>query len=287
MPTSTVPYFPQRTVSGPDGEQVPVSCIKSITLEPKATTGINASTTSNTSATSATSTTTSPPCSLILNLTNLVAYFPFDNGSILDSGPNSLTSTITGQTQITGERNQGFSFIGTTTSYFQVSGLTSLGTVNLPFSIALWIKPTNLSGSFVHVSRNAAGDGWCLPFIGFTSSNLVATQVWDGSTAQYTLGPLLTRNTWTHVVQTFSVTNGLKLYVSGSLYNTTSGITQYSASGSSMYMSAGGTAQVISNPTSCTSTGVLGLNSYSGGVDELRIYSRELTANDVCALFYY
>lgn len=147
----------------------------------------------------------------ILNDAKLVAYFPFDSGSLIDVGPNMIGATAAGQTTITGKRNQALSFTGNgATSYFQMGGLTALGTSNSAFSIALYINPAVLYGSVVHVSMFASGEfrsltlplcyltssdhilgtsGWCLPFVGFTNSQELAVQVWNSTFAVYALGP--------------------------------------------------------------------------------------------------
>ncbi|CAF0817018.1 unnamed protein product [Adineta steineri] len=221
----------------------------------------------------------------IMNDATLVTYFSFDSGSLVDNGPNMLSGTAVGQTTISSVRNQALSFTGNAaTSYFQVAGLTALGTTNASFSFALYIKPTVLYGIIVHVSMDPSGtNGWCMPFIGFTSSEYLAVQVWDGSTMRYVLGPILTVDTWTHVVQTFSITNGLKLYINGTLYSSASNVTAYSASGVSNYLTIASTltASISSN---CLPNGVLDLDSYNGGVDELRVYNKELTSEDVYTL---
>ncbi|CAF1024927.1 unnamed protein product [Adineta steineri] len=221
----------------------------------------------------------------IINDATLVTYFSFDSGSLVDNGPNMLSGTAVGQTTISSVRNQALSFTGNAaTSYFQVAGLTALGTTNASFSFALYIKPTVLYGIIVHVSMDPSGtNGWCMPFIGFTSSEYLAVQVWDGSNMRYVLGPILTVDTWTHVVQTFSITNGLKLYINGTLYSSASNVTAYSASGVSNYLTIASTltASISSN---CLPNGVLDLDSYNGGVDELRVYNKELTSEDVYTL---
>ena len=95
----------------------------------------------------------------ILNDATLVAYFPFDSGSLIDVGPNMISGAAAGQTTIAGMRNQALSFTGNgATSYFQMSGLTALGTSNSAFSISLYINPTVLFGSIVHVSMFASGE---------------------------------------------------------------------------------------------------------------------------------
>ena len=126
-----------------------------------------------------------------------------------------------------------------------------------------------------------------MPFIGFTSSHQLTVQVLNNTVPINTIGPILTVNTWTHIAQTFSITNGLKLYVNGSLYSSISTITTYVASGSQNYLTIASTLTASLAPQYCTSTGVLGMASYNGAIDELRVYSRELTAEDVCTLSRY
>ena len=109
-------------------------------------------------------------------------------------------------------------------------------------------------------------------------------QVWNSTFAVYALGPILTINTWTHVVETFSLTNGLRLYVNGTLYASVPGISTYLASGVQNYLTVASTLTASIQTTFCTSTGVLRLGSYNGAVDELRVYNRELTAEESCTL---
>ncbi len=104
----------------------------------------------------------------ILEEATLSAYFRFDSATFLsDSGPNSL-STVGQSISLVSTRHslQAISFSGSTSSYFQVSDVTSLGITNRPFSISFWIRPQSLSGVLVHVSSNASGIGWCMPFLG-------------------------------------------------------------------------------------------------------------------------
>jgi hypothetical protein len=117
----------------------------------------------------------------------------------------------------------------------------------------------------------------------------VAIQVWGGSTARYVLGPILPLNAWTHVVQTWSSSNGLSLYINGALYAQDSTVTAYAASGVADYLTLASTLQAIPYPVNgCSTTGVLGgLGYYNGLLDELRVYSRELSALEVCALAQY
>jgi hypothetical protein len=94
---------------------------------------------------------------------------------------------------------------------------------------------------------------------------------------------------WTHVVQTWSSTNGLSLYINGVLYAQNSTVTAYISSGVPDYLTLASTLLAIPYPLfGCSTTGVLaGMGYYNGSIDELRVYSRELSALEVCALAKY
>jgi hypothetical protein len=81
----------------------------------------------------------------------------------------------------------------------------------------------------------------------------------------------------------------MSLYIDGALYATDSTILNYAASGAPDYLTLASTLEAIPYPTSgCSTTGVLGgLGYYNGSLDELRVYSRELSALEVCALAKY
>lgn len=221
----------------------------------------------------------------ILDGATLVAYFPFSSGSLQDSGPNYLTGTATsGVTTFTGHANQALSF-GPSNNYFTVGSLVALGTSDKAFSFSLWLKPTASTGvgTIVHVASGTNGytngvTAWCVPFMGFDSSNRLIVQVCNGI-AVSVVGPTLTLNVWTHVVQTFSTTNGVTLYVNAAQVGTT-GTTSYTASGVSNYILLG---HYGSSGSSCAA-GSVSAGQFTGAIDEFRIYSRELSASDVCVL---
>ncbi|CAF3019122.1 unnamed protein product [Rotaria sp. Silwood2] len=216
------------------------------------TTTVTATTTSTTTTTLTTTTTsitttsftTTTTCSPIFaSSLGLVAYFALDSSpSYLTDVNATLTATAASVTNVPGERNQCLSFTGTMNSYFQVSNLVSLGSSTTPFSIALYISPNVLSGTLVHISKYQN-----------------AIQIWGGSTAKYVLGPIPPLNSWTHVVQTWSPTNGLTLYINGALYAQGSTFLTYGASGVSNYLTLASTLQAIPYPANgCSTTGVLG-----------------------------
>ncbi len=213
----------------------------------------------------------------------MATYYNFNNNlTLTDFGPNSLPSTEQNVSFVSsGNASYAMSF-NNSAAYLQIANLTSLGVGNKPFSIALWIRPHSLSGTLVFVSQTAIGSMWCIPFVGFANNGSIVAQMWTGS-AQYVFGPVLsTCSVWYQIVETWSSTNGLRLYIDNVLVSSNPSVTAYSASGASDYVTVG------NRPSSgCTAGGMIGLpTAFYGDIDDFRVYSRELTAADVCALYY-
>ena len=100
----------------------------------------------------------------ILAEATLIAAFTF-NGNLLDSGPNRLTGTSPTSFSNAGRLGQALQ-LTTTSSLFQMSGLTPSMTSSQPFSISLWLKPqVTLGGSSVLV---LSATNWCMELFGFT-----------------------------------------------------------------------------------------------------------------------
>ncbi len=199
-----------------------------------------------------------------------------------DAGPNNLLSTSQNVNFISsGQISGAISFNGNT-SYFQIDDLTGLGVVNQAFSISLWIRPYALAGTIVFVENGTVGSLWCIPFIGFASNGSLVAQMSSGG-VQSIFGPVLsTSSIWYHVVQTWSSTNGLQLYVDNVLVAASTTTVSYSAS------SMSNNIKVANWPNNACTAGAIGPQlAFYGDIDEFRVYSRELTANDVCVLYFY
>lgn len=218
----------------------------------------------------------------------LMAYFPFNSGSILtDFGPNSV-STIGSSYSIlsSGRSLQAISFAGTASSYFQASGFSPFSINNQPFSISLWIQPQTRSGSLVHLATASNGVGtWCLSFLGFAFNGTLVAQIYDGSSVPAVVAPTLTplSPSWTHIVQTWSSTNGLRLYINNILVASRSSATTFVATSTRPNFIT--LANGLSGSGICATGSIGALGPYQGAFDDFRIYSRELTATDVCTLF--
>jgi hypothetical protein len=174
---------------------------------------------------------------------------------------------------------EGVTFSGSQTSYIQASGFSSLGTTGNAFTLALWVKPTATAGILVNVANQSSGSpGWCTPFIGFNSSGQVVAQVWSGSTDVAATSPsALTTGTWTHIAETYSTADGVRLYINGTEVASTAAT--YSASGSADYIDWG------ANQTgNACALGTITNAAYSGGMDLMYVYNAELTAAQVATL---
>ncbi|CAM4802336.1 unnamed protein product [Rotaria magnacalcarata] len=216
----------------------------------------------------------------ILNDASLITHYPFD-GSVVDIGPNTITATTTvqgnsGISWVMGKVNQAINF-NASNSYFQSCGFWALGQ-NQPYSIALWINPSSLGGTLFHLSTDATGSGaWCLPMIGFSSNGSIVSQTWNGNTF-VVIAPIPPINSWTHIVQTWSSTNGLRLYINGGLYGSVN-VPVFAAGGASMCVLLGNSGLGIN-----CQTGQILMGPYSGAIDEFYVYNRELLASEVCPL---
>ena len=215
----------------------------------------------------------------ILRDATLTAYFSFDGNSIRDQGPLSINGSVAGNTSfVAGRQAEALQILDVPDSYLTVQGLVLLGRNDQSYSFSIWINPTVLrKSSIIHLSSLPNGTGWCMPMIGLSNTSRLITASWGGVFVQVT-GRVVPANTWTHVVATYSLLSGLCLYVNGTLSNVSTPFS-FQASGTQNYL-------YIWNPLADIHCGSLPEMSgkYAGAIDELRVYSRELSAGDILAL---
>ncbi|CAF3933455.1 unnamed protein product, partial [Adineta steineri] len=219
----------------------------------------------------------------ILDDATLVGYYSMDCLSYpsWDSGPNQITGVAIGLTSGDGGRIGQSYLFNTTSSYFQMTGLVLLGQSYSPFSFAMWLRPilsVTSGGTILHISSNANGTGWCIPFIGLSLQGQLLALGYNGSSTDQIIGPVLVVGQWVHIVETYSQLNGIRLYINGILYGQTNAYF-YGASGVPMTATLG---QPLKG-TGCLHGGVQAGN-YRGDIDEFYIYSRELSQTDITTL---
>ena len=215
----------------------------------------------------------------ILRDATLTLYYSFDGNSTTDEGPLGINGSLVGNTSfVPGRQSQALQIRKVSDSYVAARGLVLLGRHDQSHSFSIWIKPTvtNIS-SILHLSSSSNGGGWCLPMLGLTIAGRLISASWDGSIHRV-LGPVVAANSWTHAAVTYSRENGLRLYANGSLSNASSPFS-FVASLTSDYLFVGSPLTAISHGSWTDING-----QYSGVVDELRVYSRELSLVDIASL---
>lgn len=219
----------------------------------------------------------------VLNDATWVAHLSFDGSTLLDSGPLLINGTGASYSYTASGRLNDAITLSTSSSYVQITGLRRIGQNGWPYSVAIWVNPTNLAGgTIMHLSSRLDGDqpgAWCLPIMGLTSLGEIAINSWNGSNLPIT-GPAIPLNTWTHVVATYSSTNGEQLYVDGTLRSSVGGYI-FLAGWVPMTITLGSS---LLGTNSC-STGTIKMGQFHGSLDEFYVYSRELTASEVTTLF--
>ena len=216
----------------------------------------------------------------ILYAATVVARLSFDGSTLLDSGPLLINGTGTNYSYTPSGRVNAALTLSGLPSYVQVSGLRRWGTNNWPYTVAVWINAANVAGgTIMHLSSQADGrPGWCIPIIGFTSTGQISINSWNGSIVPIT-GPPVPSSVWTHVASTYSPSNGLRLYVNGTLRGFVGGY-NFISSGTPMILTLGNS---LLGTTSCV-TGGIQMGQYYGSLDELYVYARELTALEISTL---
>ena len=218
----------------------------------------------------------------ILADATLVGYYSMDCLSYIswDSGPNQINGiAVDVETGDGGRIGQSYLF-NSVSAYFQVTNLLLLGQSYSPFSFVMWIRPISISngGTILHLSRNTNGTGSCAQLIGINSFGQIVVNGFNSTGLVSIVGPTLTVGQWTHIVETYSQTNGTRLYVNGLLYGYSSP-SIYAASGMPMTVTLG---QPL-NGTACNS-GAIQSGYYQGQIDEFAIYSRQLSQVDITTM---
>lgn len=223
----------------------------------------------------------------ILERATLVAKFTFDGGSpLVDQGPNFVLANASNYALVSGVNQQAISFTNASSSYFQASSFAALGIQNQPFSFSLWVQPQTLVGTLVQMLNDTSGASSCTAFLGFASNGSLIAQVRTNTSYVAVSYQNLPLNSFTHIVQTWSSTIGLRLYINSNLVGSTSATSYWSPSSWVNYVTLG---SCLNGCTACAATAgnQISPGSFSGAIDSFQVFSRELTASDVCTLFIY
>ena len=174
----------------------------------------------------------------VLEDATLAACFLFDNANPYgDSGPNGLLNSPVSTTILSsGYAGQAISFNGS--SFLEISSFTGLGISNQSFSTALWVRPRSTLGTLVHVSAisQTAPVGVYLLLVLLRNGSVVVNS-YSGSGGVTLMGPSIPMSSvWSHLVQTWSLSNRLRLYINSVLIASSSASLPYAASGVSNFV---------------------------------------------------
>ncbi|OGK19984.1 hypothetical protein A2866_06240 [Candidatus Roizmanbacteria bacterium RIFCSPHIGHO2_01_FULL_39_8] len=140
------------------------------------------------------------------------------------------------------------------------------------FTISAWLKTANLATDMGALEKPYAGPGCYRSYVLGTNNGSWTVGTTNGSSTYYNATDTvsLTANEWTHVVGTFDGSN-IKLYVNGILKATTA------ASVTVLYDSD----PLLIGAVSCDGTGGPTQGYWNGLIDEVKIYSSALTADQI------
>jgi len=199
-------------------------------------------------------------------LTNgLVAYYPF-NGNANDASGNGLNGIVYSATLAPdrfGNADSAYSFTGSSSCYISVSSTAALNlTTNL--SITFWMNRTPVSSAGAIICKGDSEDAYSVGFDGnniqFAKQNVVFLCKTASGAA--------TTNVWIQVVCTLNGTNAC-IYLNG----------QFNTNGTGVTLGTGTGALTIGTIRSGTPV------SYSGYLDDIRIYNRPLSSTEVAQLY--
>jgi hypothetical protein len=120
--------------------------------------------------------------------------------------------------------------------------------------------------------------------LGFASNGAIVAQVLTSSANIVTAtGPVLpVSSSWIPAIQTWSSTNGLKLYVNNTLVSSVTASTFLASGTTPNYLTLGNCLSGCGG--GCSNGLVASPGPFIGAIDDFRVYSRELTSIDVCTL---
>ncbi len=211
----------------------------------------------------------------IINVGNLTAYYPFNNGSSADTGGNNYNATATATTNVNNRFNQAnsaFSFNGSSSSVTIAAptGQTILGNGQNK-SISLWFKRSSLTSKGMLIGYQQATPGNWNPLAYIGSDGVLRGWMYQGGSFPWSSGTSIDTN-WHHLALVYT-TNTQTAYLDGAQVATMNGALNPGAS-NIIYIGNGYANTIAGISTS-------GNQPFSGVIDEVRFYNAALTLTDI------
>ena len=215
----------------------------------------------------------------IIDISNLTAYYPFNNGSSADSSGNNYVATSSATTSAANRFNQpnsAFSFNGTSSvvTIAAPTGQTILGNGRNK-SISLWFKRSSTTSKGILIGYQQASPGNWNPLAYIGSDGVLRGWMYQGGVAAWTSNITIDTN-WHHLALVYT-TNTQTAYLDGSQVATMNGALSPGAS------------NIIQIGNGYANTGIVGISSngnqpFSGLIDEVRFYNAVLSLTEINTL---
>ena len=208
--------------------------------------------------------------------TNLVGEWTF-NGNANDSSGNGMNGTVSGATLTTGQNgqaNSAYSFNGTS-NYISLASSTPLNFTTQNFTVSVWVNlPTlPLTGAWYDVLSSTGGGDWSMG-VNATAAGVGRLMMTKISQVDSPTGPTVDQNTWKLLTATYTYGAGpiaaVNYYIDGTLASTVT----WNHGGYGNF--APSTKRIGSRASS---------GYYRGAMDDLRVYSRTLSAAEIRSLY--
>src|SRR5688572_9121695 len=208
----------------------------------------------------------------------LIGYWPF-NGNANDSTGNGYNGVVTGAIPTTdrlGNSNAAYLF-NDSTQFITVTDAAPLRLANTDFTIGFWInQSTNLTTNAAIITKRDVGsqNGYIMNITGGTPAvpRYLNYQVSGGIDPKYYSDSTFSMNTWHHITLVYKLSTGrLKIYKNGMLNGDTTGMPSPNA--------ATMANMVIGKDV------LSGGYSFQGKIDDIAIYNRELSLNEIYQLY--
>jgi hypothetical protein len=142
------------------------------------------------------------------------------------------------------------------------------------YTVAAWVTLSNTSGFHTAVSQDGTNvSGFYLQYTGSAFAfSLVSSDATSGTTTRATSSFAATPNTWYYLVGVYDASsNQIKLYVNGSLVSTQTVPAAWKATGETVIGRGKWNGAAA--------------DSWAGNIDDVQLYDRALSAQEVAALY--
>lgn len=217
---------------------------------------------------------------------NLVAYLPFNGDTKDQVTTKSGTFNAAYVSFAEGKYGQAVSFAGGADGSYVVFKESdfSLPMKNSAYSISLWLKSGSVTGLGILVSWGVNGitSGTNNQLVQFCANadGTVRSGLWGND---FNVPVNVNTGEWVHVATTYG-NKTCSVYVNGVL-QLNGALPNFEEPGITTNPSDMWTIGALNSPIAAGAFG--SWSAYNGSIDEVRIYSRALTAADIAALFAY